>query len=184
MSGAAVVKTTRPELETVIAGALFPAISVNVPDGYVTQWRVEVANVAAGLNVATEPDVVIPDDPTATVSAVPKACTELDDKLPICKLTLTNAVQSEAVSRESVPDPLAMDSLKVSRILLVTETPVASVVGLTDERVGAPVSIVTDNAEDREDVLPVASACTVVINHTPSASDGNVHVDPDVLPDI
>jgi hypothetical protein len=136
------------------------------------------------VKVTTEPDVVIPDELTGTASAVPKACTTLEVKLPTCIDILIEAVQSEAVRSERVPEPLAMDSLNVTLMLLDNKTPVASVVGLTEERVGAAVSIVIDNAEDREDVLPAASACTVVISHTPSASDGKVHVAPEVLPDI
>jgi len=136
------------------------------------------------VKVTTEPDVVIPDELTGTASAVPKACTKLEVKLPTCMDMLIEAVQSEAVIRERVPEPLAMDSLNVTLMLLENETPVASVVGLTEESVGAAVSIVIDSGEVREDVLPAASACTVVINHTPSASDGKVHVVPEVLPDI
>jgi hypothetical protein len=136
------------------------------------------------VKVTTEPDVVIPDEPTAIVSAVPAALAISEVKLPARTDKPTNTEQLEPVRREIVPVPFAIVSLNVTLMLLENETPVASVVGLTEERVGGAVSIVIDNAEDREDVLPAASACTVVINHTPSASDGKVHVVPEVLPDI
>ena len=56
--------------------------------------------------------------------------------------------------------------------------------GSVHETVGSTESIVIDCAADLDDMFPIASACTVVISHTPSASDGNTHVDPDVLPTI
>lgn len=136
------------------------------------------------MKVTTEPDVVIPDEPTAMVSAVPAALAISEVKLPARTDKPTNTEQLEPVRREIVPVPFAIVSLNVTLMLLENETPVASVVGLTDERVGAAVSIVIDRAADRDEVFPIASACTVVISHTPSASDGKVHVAPEVLPDI
>ena len=60
----------------------------------------------------------------------------------------------------------------------------AGVDGSVHETVGLTESTVIDCAADLDDVFPITSACTVVINHTPSASDGRVHAEPEVLPDI
>lgn len=134
--------------------------------------------------MAERPDVVTDAEPTTTVSAVPAAFAMSEEKLPARTDKPTDTEQSEPVSNEMDPEPFEMNSLNVTLMLLVTDTPVASFSGLTDERVGATESIVIDSAEDLEDVFPAASACTFVISHTPSASDGKVHVEPEVFPDI
>jgi hypothetical protein len=162
MSGASTVKSIRPLLDVVMAAALFPATSFTTPARNVMQCRVENAKVDVALIVITRPETTTPAAATEIVST-------LDEHV-------------DPPINEKFPEPLEMFSLYVSAICEFVGTEVALFAGLVDASTGAVRSTVTLSADDTGEILPEASSCTAVTDHSPSATAANVHDAPDVLP--